>query len=132
MLRSSRYFTQGNSGSAAAIGSGTVVSRWWKRHAGAPARLAEELQMAVASAAPRTLRLEGGSRSEQALTRAVSDAVSVPVIASGGAGALPHFAEVLDAGHASAVLAASLFHFGTLTIPQVKAYLATHGVPVRR
>lgn len=67
-----------------------------------------------------------------ALTRAVSDAIPVPVIASGGAGILPHFADVLDAGRASAVLAASLFHFGTLTIPQVKDYLATHGVPVRR
>ncbi len=66
------------------------------------------------------------------LTRAVSDAVSVPVIASGGAGAMPHFAEVLDAGRASAVLAASLFHFGTFTIPQVKDYLASQGVPVRR
>ena len=67
-----------------------------------------------------------------ALTRAVSDAVSVPVIASGGAGTLAHFAEALDTGRASAVLAASLFHFGTLTIPQVKDYLATRGVPVRR
>ncbi|MSU47782.1 MAG: imidazole glycerol phosphate synthase subunit HisF [Opitutus sp.] len=67
-----------------------------------------------------------------ALTRAVSDAVGVPVIASGGAGTLPHFAAVLDTGHASAVLAASLFHFGTLTISQVKNYLATRGVPVRR
>jgi cyclase len=66
-----------------------------------------------------------------ALTRAVSDAVSVPVIASGGAGELQHFADVLEAGHASAVLAASLFHFGELTIPQVKTYLAQHGVPVR-
>ncbi len=66
-----------------------------------------------------------------ALTRAVSDAVGVPVIASGGAGQLEHFAEVLEAGHASAVLAASLFHFGTLTIPQVKTYLASHHVPVR-
>jgi cyclase len=66
-----------------------------------------------------------------ALTRAVSDAVGVPVIASGGAGQLEHFAEVLDAGHASAVLAASLFHFGTLTIPQVKNYLAGRNVPVR-
>src|SRR5690606_5595527 len=66
------------------------------------------------------------------LTRAVSDAVSVPVIASGGAGAMPHFAEVLDAGRASAVLAASLFHFGTFTIPQVKDYLASQGVSVRR
>lgn len=66
------------------------------------------------------------------LTQAVSDAVSVPVIASGGAGALPHFAEVLESGHASAVLAASLFHFGTFTIPQVKTYLAEQHVPVRR
>jgi cyclase len=62
----------------------------------------------------------------------VSDAVSVPVIASGGAGTLPHFADALDTGRASAVLAASLFHFGTLTIPQVKDYLAERGVPVRR
>jgi cyclase len=67
-----------------------------------------------------------------ALTRRVSDAVTVPVIASGGAGKLEHFADVLEQGHASAVLAASLFHFGTLTIPQVKTYLATEGVPVRR
>jgi cyclase len=67
-----------------------------------------------------------------ALTRAVSDAVAVPVIASGGAGTLQHFADVLSDGHASAVLAASLFHFGTFTISQVKDYLGTHGVPVRR
>jgi cyclase len=67
-----------------------------------------------------------------ALTRAVSDAVAVPVIASGGAGTLQHFAEVLDTGRASAVLAASLFHFGTFKIAQVKDHLAAHGVPVRR
>ena len=66
------------------------------------------------------------------LTRRVSDSVGVPVIASGGAGRMEHFAEVLDAGRASAVLAASLFHFGTFTVPQVKDYLSTHGVPVRR
>jgi cyclase len=65
------------------------------------------------------------------LTRRVADAVEVPVIASGGAGRLEHFAEVLDQGHASAVLAASLFHFGTFTIPQVKAFLASRGIPVR-
>lgn len=65
------------------------------------------------------------------LTRRVSDAVEVPVIASGGAGALEHFAEVLDQAHASAVLAASLFHFGTFTIAQVKTFLAARGVPVR-
>ena len=65
------------------------------------------------------------------LTRRVSDAVEVPVIASGGAGELEHFAEVLETGRASAVLAASLFHYGTFTIPQVKAFLADRGVPVR-
>jgi cyclase len=65
------------------------------------------------------------------LTRRVSDAVEVPVIASGGAGTMEHFAEVLDQGRASAVLAASLFHFGTFTIAQVKAYLASRGIPVR-
>jgi cyclase len=65
------------------------------------------------------------------LTRRVSDAVEAPVIASGGAGALEHFVDVLRAGHASAVLAASLFHFGALTIAQVKAHLRAAGLPVR-
>jgi len=66
-----------------------------------------------------------------ALTKAVSDAVSIPVIASGGAGQLSDFAEVFEQGHASAALAASLFHFGTLTVPQVKHYLAEKKIPVR-
>lgn len=66
------------------------------------------------------------------LTRAISDAVQVPVIASGGAGTLQHFADVLDDGRASAVLAASLFHFGTLTVLQVKEFLDSRGIPVRR
>ncbi|HEU5080079.1 MAG TPA: imidazole glycerol phosphate synthase subunit HisF [Opitutaceae bacterium] len=66
------------------------------------------------------------------LTRAISDGVQVPVIASGGAGTLDHFADVLDNGHASAVLAATLFHFGTFTIPQVKDFLGGQGIPVRR
>ncbi len=65
------------------------------------------------------------------LTRAVADAVSVPVIASGGAGRIEHFAEALIEGHADAALAASLFHFGELTIAQVKDYLASRGVAVR-
>ena len=65
------------------------------------------------------------------LTRAVSDGVSVPVIASGGAGSLDHLAEVLDRGRASAVLAASIFHFGTFTISQAKSFLGARGVPVR-
>ncbi|MGF1483206.1 MAG: imidazole glycerol phosphate synthase subunit HisF [Opitutales bacterium] len=65
------------------------------------------------------------------LTRAVSEAVPVPVIASGGAGTLEHLAHVLKAGQASAVLAASIFHFGTFTIPQAKQHLAEAGLPVR-
>jgi cyclase len=65
------------------------------------------------------------------LTRGVSDAVTVPVIASGGAGTLEHLADVLDEGHASAVLAASIFHFGTYTIAEAKTFLGNRGVPVR-
>jgi len=65
------------------------------------------------------------------LTRQVSEAVPVPVIASGGAGRPQHFAEVLSSGGASAVLAASLFHFGALTIAGLKSYLAEQDIPVR-
>lgn len=65
------------------------------------------------------------------LTRAVSEAVEVPVIASGGAGTLQHLADVLDRGKASAVLAASIFHFGTYSIPEAKAFLRENGIPVR-
>lgn len=67
-----------------------------------------------------------------ALTAAVSERVPVPVIASGGAGALEHFYDAFTAGKADAVLAASLFHFGEITIPQLKDYLAARGIPVRR
>jgi cyclase len=65
------------------------------------------------------------------LTKAVADAVSVPVIASGGAGTLEHFREAFVEADASAALAASLFHFGTYTIGEVKSYLAEHGLEVR-
>lgn len=65
------------------------------------------------------------------LTRAVSDAVSIPVIASGGAGTLEHMAEVLSIGKADAVLAASIFHFGEHSISSVKSFLASRGIPVR-
>jgi cyclase len=65
------------------------------------------------------------------LTRAVAEAVPVPVIASGGAGTLAHFAEVLTEGKADAALAASLFHDRVLSIGEVKSYLAEQGVPVR-
>ncbi len=66
-----------------------------------------------------------------ALTRAVSDAVPVPVIASGGVGALAHLAEGIQIGGADAVLAASIFHYGEFTVGQAKAVLAQHGIPVR-
>jgi len=66
-----------------------------------------------------------------ALTRAVADAVSVPVIASGGAGVLAHLYEGLTLGKADAVLAASIFHFGAYTVREVKGYLRDLGVPVR-
>ena len=66
-----------------------------------------------------------------ALTRAVADAVRVPVIASGGVGTLEHLAEGIRDGHATAVLAASIFHFGTFRIGDAKSYLAAHRIPVR-
>jgi cyclase len=65
------------------------------------------------------------------LTRAIADAVSIPVIASGGAGTLDHLVDGLVDGHADAALAASIFHFGLHTIAEAKRYLADHGVPVR-
>ncbi len=66
-----------------------------------------------------------------ALTRAVARAVPIPVIASGGVGKLVHFAEGILEGEADAVLAASVFHFGELTIREVKEYMRTQGIPVR-
>ncbi len=65
------------------------------------------------------------------LTRAVADAVEVPVIASGGVGTLDHLVEGVTQGGASAVLAASIFHFGTFTIGEAKAHMAAAGIPVR-
>ena len=65
------------------------------------------------------------------LTRAVSDAVDVPVIASGGVGTLDHLVEGVTEGHASAVLAASIFHFGTYTIREAKEHMAAAGIPMR-
>ena len=66
------------------------------------------------------------------VTRAVADAVSIPVIASGGAGALAHFHQALVQGAASAALAASLFHYRELSVLQIKEYLGERGLPVRR
>lgn len=65
------------------------------------------------------------------ITRRISEAVGVPVVASGGAGKLEHMVEVLEQGKADAVLAASIFHFGEYTVGDVKRFLASHGVPVR-
>jgi len=67
-----------------------------------------------------------------ALTAAVSQSVPIPVIASGGAGKMEHFYDAFTEGKADAVLAASLFHFGEITIPQLKEYLAEKGIPVRQ
>lgn len=66
------------------------------------------------------------------LNRVVAEAVGIPIIASGGAGKLEHFVDAFKIGKSDAVLAASLFHFGTLTIPQVKEYLAVQGICVRQ
>src|SRR5690606_36341307 len=65
------------------------------------------------------------------LTRAVSDAISIPVIASGGVGNLQHLADGIELGHASAVLAASIFHYGQHTVGEAKAYMAERGIRVR-
>jgi imidazole glycerol-phosphate synthase subunit HisF len=65
------------------------------------------------------------------LTRAIADAVHVPVVASGGVGSLDDLVNGVKDGHASAVLAASIFHFGTYTITEAKSYLAAHGIPMR-
>ena len=66
-----------------------------------------------------------------ALTRTISDAVPIPVIASGGVGTLDHLVAGIEEGHASAVLAASIFHFGEYSIAEAKAYMRDHGVTVR-
>src|SRR3546814_17761220 len=65
------------------------------------------------------------------VTRAISDALGIPVIASGGVGNLQHLADGILEGHASAVLAASIFHFGEYTVPEAKAYMAQRGICIR-
>jgi cyclase len=64
------------------------------------------------------------------MTRAVAEAVSIPVIASGGAGKLEHLYQAVAIGKAAAVLAASIFHFGEISIPEAKRYLKDQGIPV--
>ena len=65
------------------------------------------------------------------MTKAVTEAVSIPVIASGGAGSMEHFAEVFEKTGCDAALAASLFHYGELTVPELKNYLRNRNIPVR-
>lgn len=65
------------------------------------------------------------------ITAQVSESLSIPVIASGGAGTMEHFVEVFDQGKADAALAASIFHFGEIAIPTLKSYLHEHGIPMR-
>jgi cyclase len=69
---------------------------------------------------------------ELGVTRAITDAVEIPVIASGGVGTLDHLVDGVIIGGADAVLAASIFHFGEYTVPQAKAYMAERGIEVRR
>ncbi|GAF95417.1 unnamed protein product [marine sediment metagenome] len=66
------------------------------------------------------------------MTKAVAEAVSIPVTASGGAGKLEHLYQVITEGKAAAVLAASVFHFGEISIPQAKSYLRERGIPVSK
>ena len=94
--------------------------------------LAKEMaNMAVGQILPTSKATDGTKDGyDLELTRAIADATGLPVIASGGAGKLEHFYEAVSEGHAQAVLAASVFHFGTFTIRQVKEYLKERGIPV--
>ncbi|MEO8767963.1 MAG: imidazole glycerol phosphate synthase subunit HisF [Nitrosospira sp.] len=94
---------------------------------------AKKIQLLGAGEILLTSMDKDGTRNgfDLALTRAVSDAVDVPVIASGGVGNLHHLVEGVLQGHADAVLAASIFHYGEYTIRQAKAYMAQHGIEIR-
>lgn len=119
----------------AGIGSGwEVFTHGGRRPTGLDAvRWARRMQLAGAGEILLTSMDRDGTRNgfDLALTRAVSDAVSVPVIASGGVGSLEHLAAGVLEGGADAVLAASVFHFGEITIGQAKAYMASRGIEVR-
>lgn len=94
---------------------------------------AQKMQLLGAGEILLTSMDKDGTRDgfDLALTRSVSDAVDIPVIASGGVGTLHHLVEGALQGHADAVLAASIFHYGEYTIRQAKAYMAQHGIEVR-
>jgi cyclase len=94
---------------------------------------ARKMQMLGAGEILLTSMDRDGTRSgfDLALTRAVSDAVSIPVIASGGVGGLQDLADGVKTGHADAVLAASIFHYGQHTVQEAKRYMAEQGIPMR-
>jgi cyclase len=104
------------------VNTGVDVMQWVKE---AENRGAGEIVLNVMNADGTT------SGYDLEMTAAVSDAVSIPVVASGGAGSPQHMLDVLQQGHADAALAASIFHFGNYTVGQVKAFLHERGVPVR-
>lgn len=116
-------------------GSGwDVVTHGGKKSAGLDAvRWAVEVAQRGAGEILLTSMDADGTKSgyDLVITRAVSEAVNIPVIASGGAGTLQHLLEAVTEGKADAVLAASIFHFGEFTIGQAKEYLKSHGVAVR-
>ncbi len=130
------------------VNVGMVVEQMWQPVPGGSgryivevaARLADQGVRAIGIAARRgageillTSMDRDGSRDgfDCALTRAVARAVNIPVIASGGVGKIEHFAEGILEGEADAVLAASVFHFGEMTVRQVKEYMRSQGIPVR-
>jgi len=104
------------------VGTGIEVLKW--------ARQAEEL--GVGEIVLNVMNSDGTTEGyDLEMTAAVSNAVKIPVVASGGAGKPEHMLDVLTTGHADAALAASIFHFGTFSVGQVKRFLSDHGVPVR-
>jgi cyclase len=113
---------------------GTFYTHGGRRNTGIDAvQWAREMAACGAGEILLTSMDRDGTKSgfDLALTRAVSDAVDVPVIASGGVGALEHLSDGIRLGGADAVLAASIFHYGEFTVRQAKALLARDGIPVR-
>jgi len=124
-----------SAGEAAARGEGwDVYSHGGRRNTGLDAvEWARQMAARGAGEILLTSMDRDGTRSgfDLGLTRAVSDAVSVPVIASGGVGTLDHLADGIQQGGADAVLAASIFHYGEYTVAQAKSRMAERGIPVR-
>ncbi|MFN4353879.1 imidazole glycerol phosphate synthase subunit HisF [Parvibaculum sp.] len=119
---------------AVAPGKWEIFTHGGRKETGIDAiRFAEKVSALGAGEILLTSMDRDGAKSgyDIALTRAVSDAVPVPVIASGGVGNLDHLVEGVRDGHASAVLAASIFHFGDYTIGEAKAHMAAAGLPMR-